>query len=166
MGQLTSGERELGAGILILLAILGIAMAAAGQTDPLGIHGGMIFLCSLGLLFFLISRSFSPEPDPARLALEDRSFRAILRAERLEAGRHAIALGASSMAAAEAAGYHSRSHFARRYREIYGTSPKERRVDQTTDGGRFPDRARGPSLDQQAARLMPLVTSVLGCPEC
>ena len=66
MGQLTSGERELGAAILILLAILGIAMAAVGQTDPLGIHGGMVFLYSLGLLFFLVSRAFGPPPDPVR----------------------------------------------------------------------------------------------------
>jgi cytochrome c oxidase cbb3-type subunit I len=66
MGQLTSGERELGAAILIVLAIVGIAMAAAGQTDPLGIHGGMVFVYCLGLLFLLISRSFGPQPDPER----------------------------------------------------------------------------------------------------
>ncbi|WP_258158250.1 helix-turn-helix domain-containing protein [Rhizobium sp. TH2] len=63
-----------------------------------------------------------------RLASEDQSFRKILRVERLKAGRSAIASGASSVAAAEAAGYHSRSHFARRYRENYGTSPKGRRI--------------------------------------
>lgn len=63
-----------------------------------------------------------------RLASEDQSFRKILRAERLKAGRSAIVSGASSVAAAEAAGYHSRSHFARRYRENYGTSPKGRRI--------------------------------------
>ncbi|MDB5550124.1 MAG: AraC family transcriptional regulator [Rhizobium sp.] len=63
-----------------------------------------------------------------RLASEDQSFRKILRVERLKAGRSAIASGASSVAAAEAAGYHSRSHFARRYHENYGTSPKGRRM--------------------------------------
>ena len=68
MGQLTSGERELGAAVLIVLAILGIVMAAVGQTDPLGIHGGMIFLVSVGLFFVLISSSFGPEPDPARFS--------------------------------------------------------------------------------------------------
>lgn len=68
MGQLTSGERDLGAAVLIVLAILGIVMAALGQTDPLGIHGGMIFLVSVGLLFVLISSSFGPEPDPARFS--------------------------------------------------------------------------------------------------
>lgn len=63
-----------------------------------------------------------------RLASKDQSFRTILRAERLKAGRSVLASGASSLEAAEAAGYSSRSHFARRYRESYGTSPMGRRV--------------------------------------
>ncbi|WP_119388323.1 AraC family transcriptional regulator [Taklimakanibacter lacteus] len=61
-----------------------------------------------------------------RLALEGSSFRALLRREKLRAGQAAIASGASSLGAAEAAGYASRSHFARRYRESYGTSPSGR----------------------------------------
>jgi AraC-like DNA-binding protein len=61
-----------------------------------------------------------------RLALEGSSFRALLRQERLRAGQAAIAAGASSLSAAEAAGYASRSHFARRYRESFGTSPSGR----------------------------------------
>jgi AraC-like DNA-binding protein len=61
-----------------------------------------------------------------RLAAEGSSFRQILRDERLQAGQNALAAGASSLAAAEAAGYSSRSHFARRYRENYGTSPTGR----------------------------------------
>ncbi|MDQ0322628.1 AraC-like DNA-binding protein [Pararhizobium capsulatum DSM 1112] len=63
-----------------------------------------------------------------RLALRGKSFREILRQERLKAGESALASGASSIAAAEAAGYASRSHFARRYRESYGTTPKGRRA--------------------------------------
>jgi AraC-like DNA-binding protein len=62
-----------------------------------------------------------------RLSEEGTSFRAILRRERLKAGRHAIASGASAIAAAEAAGYASRSHFSRRFRESFGTSPTGRR---------------------------------------
>ncbi|TWF54664.1 helix-turn-helix domain-containing protein [Neorhizobium alkalisoli] len=61
-----------------------------------------------------------------RLSAEGTSFRAILRRERLKAGRHAIASGASAIAAAEAAGYASRSHFSRRFRESFGTSPTGR----------------------------------------
>lgn len=60
------------------------------------------------------------------LTQEGRPFRAILRAERLRAGQAALAAGASSLSAAEAAGYTSRSHFARRYRESFGTSPSGR----------------------------------------
>ncbi|CAN7414290.1 AraC family transcriptional regulator [Neorhizobium sp. LjRoot104] len=62
-----------------------------------------------------------------RLSLEGGSFRAILRRERLKAGQNAISSGASSIAAAEAAGYASRSHFSRRFRETFGTSPTGRR---------------------------------------
>ncbi|CDN48799.1 AraC family transcriptional regulator [Neorhizobium galegae] len=61
-----------------------------------------------------------------RLSLEGGSFRAILRRERLKAGQNAISSGASSIAAAEAAGYASRSHFSRRFRETFGTSPTGR----------------------------------------
>lgn len=61
-----------------------------------------------------------------RLAQEDSSFRAILRQERLRAGQAALATGASSLGAAEAAGYASRSHFARRYRQSFGVTPSGR----------------------------------------
>lgn len=63
-----------------------------------------------------------------RLTQEGRPFRVLLRQERLRAGRAALAAGASSLGAAEAAGYVSRSHFARRYRESFGTSPSGRKV--------------------------------------
>ena len=62
-----------------------------------------------------------------RLSAEGTSFRAVLRHERLKAGQNAIAAGASAIAAAEAAGYVSRSHFSRRFRETFGTSPSGRR---------------------------------------
>ncbi|MBX5210509.1 helix-turn-helix domain-containing protein [Rhizobium sp. NZLR11] len=61
-----------------------------------------------------------------RLAIMGMSFRHILRIERLRAGQAALAAGASSLAAAEAAGYASRSHFARRYKESFGQSPSGR----------------------------------------
>lgn len=61
-----------------------------------------------------------------QLSAAGTSFRAILRQERLRAGRRAIASGASSLAAAEAAGYTSRSHFSKRFRESFGTSPTGR----------------------------------------
>ena len=54
------------------------------------------------------------------------SFRAVLARERLRIGRDAMLSGALSVDAAEAAGYASRSHFARRYREHFGTTPTGR----------------------------------------
>lgn len=62
-----------------------------------------------------------------RLAAEGTSFRAVVRMQRLQAAQTALASGASSLAAAEAAGYASRSHFARRYKESFGMSPTGRR---------------------------------------
>ena len=66
MGQLTTGERDLSAVVLIALAILGVAMAAAGGSEPFGIHGVIILLYSLALLYVLMSGAFGPAPDPAR----------------------------------------------------------------------------------------------------
>ncbi|WEZ85725.1 cytochrome-c oxidase, cbb3-type subunit I (plasmid) [Rhizobium sp. 32-5/1] len=67
MGQLTSGERDLAGAVLVFMAIMGVAMAAVGGSEPLGIHGVMVLLCSVGLLFVLMSTAFGPAPDPARL---------------------------------------------------------------------------------------------------
>lgn len=61
-----------------------------------------------------------------RLAAKGLSFRGLVREARLNAARRAIDKGASSFAAAEAAGYASRSHFARRYRETFGVTPSGR----------------------------------------
>jgi len=61
-----------------------------------------------------------------RLAAEGRSFRVLVRDARLAAARRMLENGASSLAAAEASGYASRSHFARRYRQAFGVSPSGR----------------------------------------
>ncbi|WP_322885612.1 cytochrome-c oxidase, cbb3-type subunit I (plasmid) [Sinorhizobium medicae] len=68
MGQLTTGERDLAAAILLVLAIVGIAMAAAGRFDPIGVHGAIVLLYSLGLLYLIMSSSFGPPPDPSRIS--------------------------------------------------------------------------------------------------
>jgi AraC-like DNA-binding protein len=72
-----------------------------------------------------------------RLTAEGASFRGILRKARLDAGRSALAQGASSLTAAEASGYVSRSHFARRYRESFGTTPSGRAAP------RLPEKLNG-----------------------
>ena len=61
--QLTSGERQLAAVILVVLAVIGIAMAAAGRADPLGVHGLIVLLFSGGLLYVVLSAFYEPEPD-------------------------------------------------------------------------------------------------------
>ena len=61
-----------------------------------------------------------------QLTAAGTSFRAVLVRERLRMGRDAMLSGALSVDAAEAAGYASRSHFARRYREHFGTTPTGR----------------------------------------
>ncbi|MEY9780158.1 cytochrome-c oxidase, cbb3-type subunit I [Sinorhizobium fredii] len=68
MGQLTTRERDLAAAILVVLAVVGIAMAAAGRADPLGIHGAIVLLYSLALLYLIMSTSFGPVPDPSRVS--------------------------------------------------------------------------------------------------
>jgi len=68
IGQLTAGERQLSVVILVALVIIGIAMAAAGRFDPLGIHGVVVLLCSGALLAVVLSSLFEPEPHPERLS--------------------------------------------------------------------------------------------------
>nr|CAD6436058.1 cytochrome-c oxidase, cbb3-type subunit I [Rhizobium sp. Q54] len=68
IGRLTSGERQLAAVVLAVLAIIGIAMAAAGRADPLGVHGLLVLLYSGALLALVLSSLFEREPDPERLS--------------------------------------------------------------------------------------------------
>ncbi len=64
-----------------------------------------------------------------RLGIEGTSLRAVLASARMEIAEAILARGEASVtAAAEAAGYTSRSHFTRRFRSVYGTAPGERRV--------------------------------------
>ncbi|MDQ0323844.1 cytochrome c oxidase cbb3-type subunit 1 [Pararhizobium capsulatum DSM 1112] len=68
MGQLTTGEREFASVILVVLMILGIAMAVAGRFDPMGVHGGMVFLYSGGLFWWILTSFFGKEPDAVRFS--------------------------------------------------------------------------------------------------
>ncbi|WP_282609756.1 cytochrome-c oxidase, cbb3-type subunit I [Pelagibius sp. Alg239-R121] len=67
VSQLTPGERIAALITLILLAVIGLFMAAAGRADPLGAHGFVVLLSSTGLIFLLLSKSNGTPPDPARL---------------------------------------------------------------------------------------------------
>ncbi len=65
---LTVSERQLSLAVLTLLALCGLAMAAAGRADALGVHGFIVLAFSLGLIFLVISRYNDPEPPAERLA--------------------------------------------------------------------------------------------------
>jgi cytochrome c oxidase cbb3-type subunit 1 len=68
VSQLTKNERLLAIGMSVLLALIGLAMAGAGQDDPLGTHGLIVMLCSIGMIFVVISGYHAPEPGEERLA--------------------------------------------------------------------------------------------------
>ncbi|HSE74936.1 MAG TPA: cytochrome-c oxidase, cbb3-type subunit I [Dongiaceae bacterium] len=67
IGQLTKTERQIALIILAALALLGLAMAAAGRNDPFGVHGAIVLLAALAGLFGVISGLFEPEPGAERL---------------------------------------------------------------------------------------------------
>lgn len=61
-----------------------------------------------------------------RLGAEGTSFRTLLANVRMDAAARLLDHGATSLAAAEAAGYASRSHFARAFRGRFGATPTGR----------------------------------------
>src|SRR5690606_12998648 len=65
--QLTSGEREGAAAILVALAVAGLAMAILGRGDPLAIHGAIVMVFAVALLGPVLSAFYEPEPSPERL---------------------------------------------------------------------------------------------------
>src|SRR3546814_16359261 len=56
--------------VLVILAVAGLAMAAAGaaRMDPMQLHGFLVLLFSLGFMCVLLKSYFAPEPSEARLA--------------------------------------------------------------------------------------------------
>lgn len=64
-----------------------------------------------------------------RLADDGNSLREVLAAARMQLAREILSTGRGGVVeAAEAAGYASRSHFARRFRSIYGVAPGQLRT--------------------------------------
>src|SRR3546814_6038855 len=64
----TGAERKVAFAISVLLGFWGLAFAAAGQHDLLGIHGLIIVACGLAGVFVAIHSFHEPEPSPDRLA--------------------------------------------------------------------------------------------------
>ena len=67
VGQLTKTERQLALVILMALAVTGLAMAAAGNDDPLGAHGTIVMVASIAGVFGVISGYYHAEPAEERL---------------------------------------------------------------------------------------------------
>ena len=65
---LTISERQIALALLGLLAMLGIAMAAAGRDDPIGVHGLIILVYCVGFAFWVIAGYHAPEPSDERLS--------------------------------------------------------------------------------------------------
>ncbi len=68
MSNLTGAERTTAMTIAGFGALIGLAMAAAGHGDPMGVHGWIV-LAFFGVLFFIVASAlYSPEP------VEDRAL--------------------------------------------------------------------------------------------
>lgn len=68
VAQLTSGERQLALVVLIALALVGLAMGVVGRADPIGVHGLIVLVLSVGLTFLVLSSLYAPEPSAERLS--------------------------------------------------------------------------------------------------
>ena len=68
VSQLTTTERQLALVILAVLGLCGLAMASAGRADPLGIHGLIVVLASVAMVFVVIADYHKPEPGSERLS--------------------------------------------------------------------------------------------------
>ena len=66
---LTSTERQIGIGLSVMLAILGLTMAAvAKQGGPMAVHGAMALVLGLTLVFVLSGALYDQrEPSSGRL---------------------------------------------------------------------------------------------------
>ena len=68
VSQLTKSERQLAIVGLCLLALVGFAFAGTAQDDVLGMHGLLVVVCCVAMVFVVIGGLDSPEPDEARFS--------------------------------------------------------------------------------------------------
>ena len=66
--QLTTGERQNALVILLCVFVAGVAMAAAGGSDPFGVHGVIVLLFGAGLAALVMRPYYEPEPTQERLS--------------------------------------------------------------------------------------------------
>ena len=69
IATLTLRERRIGLGLSILLALIGLAMAAVARQGPMAVHGAMALVLGLGLVFLIGGALYDhPEQGRERLA--------------------------------------------------------------------------------------------------
>jgi hypothetical protein len=68
IAQLTRNERQHAILISLAVAICGILLGLAGRDHPIGIHGALIFLAGVLMIFRIGKEYFAPEPSDDRLA--------------------------------------------------------------------------------------------------
>jgi cytochrome c oxidase cbb3-type subunit I len=68
VSQLTRNERRLALYILISLALVGLSMAGAGQSDAFGLHGFVVSAYSITMVFVVASSYHTAEPTAKRLS--------------------------------------------------------------------------------------------------
>lgn len=68
ISQLTKEERFSAIGLCVVLVLCGLALGIAGRDDVLGLHGVLLALCGIGLLFMVARRYYDPEPGAERLS--------------------------------------------------------------------------------------------------
>ncbi|WP_336042224.1 cytochrome-c oxidase, cbb3-type subunit I [Pseudooceanicola nanhaiensis] len=66
MQRLTGAERQLALIISVLTLLGGLAMAAAGRADPLGIHGWIVVLFAGAVFLITLGSIYDPEPREDR----------------------------------------------------------------------------------------------------
>ena len=67
VAQLTKNERQIALVILLVMAAVGLAMAAGGRNDPFGVHGALVMVVAILGMFGVISGYYAPEPPEDRL---------------------------------------------------------------------------------------------------
>ena len=66
IAKLTSSERQNALILAAIVALAGMAMAALGRSDVLGVHGLFVMLFAGVVLFLVMSSFYDPEPAEDR----------------------------------------------------------------------------------------------------
>src|SRR5215469_1284904 len=68
IAQLTRNERQSAILISLVVAICGFLLGLAGRDDPIGIHGALIFVAGVLMIFRIGKDYYAAEPSDERFA--------------------------------------------------------------------------------------------------